>query len=779
MHQTRLAIIGSGPAGLTSAIYAARARLDPVLFTGVQAGGQLMTTGSLENFPGFPDGVNGPEFMLSVRRQAERFGTQLVDDDVTQVEFSTRPFQLWTAGQTDDQHLWQAEAVIVCTGATAIKLGIPGEDQFWGRGVSTCAVCDAAFYQDKDALVVGGGDAAVEDALALTKFAKSVKLIHRRDQLRASQIMQERVLHHPKIEIIWHTELKEIVGDQQVTGVKLFNNQSQQSSQVEVQGVFLAIGHRPQTQVFTNQLETDQQGYIVTRQSITRRGLELGQASLNAQGVIEFPTMTSVTGVFSAGDVVDLRYQQAITAAGQGTAAALDAERWLELNVNHQPVKKNKGTKMSSLHASAVQQLEKVARLLEGEFTDRPRLRAAITRLKEPQNLIAGELSIKMDDGSTQTFPAFRSQHSNARGPYKGGVRFHPHVTEDEVKALSMWMSWKCSVAGLPYGGGKGGVAVDPKKLSPAELERLSRAYLRLVADEIGPWSDVPAPDVNTDGQVMSWMVDELIKLKPDQARVQNLQATFTGKPVEWGGLPGRDEATGLGGVMILEKLMDKLGKERAQDVTIAIQGFGKVGYWFAYHADRLGYKVVAVSDSRGGVYLEDGLDPVKTLECKREENSLSDCQCDRRSCGLDKGRALTNPQLLELAVDVLVPAALENVITKANASRIKAKYIIEMANGPITPEADELLRQRGIEIVPDILANAGGVSTSYFEWAQNLQGTNWSRDKVVAELQKLLESAFADWWQTKTAKKLDGRTAAYLKAVRQIVEVMIVRGWV
>ncbi len=330
MNQTKLAIIGSGPAGLTAAIYASRAMLEPVLFAGSQAGGQLMYTSQLENFPGFPQGVNGPEFMIGMRQQAERFGTKIVDDNVTKVDLSSAPFKLWVGGQQDDDHLWQAEAVITTTGASAIRLGVPGEDKFFGRGVSSCAVCDAAFYKNKAAVVIGGGDSAMEDSLALTKFAASVKLIHRRDKLRASKIMQDRILNNPKIEVIWNTEVKEVTGDQQVTGVKVFNIKTQQISQLQADGVFLAIGHRPETELFAGQLQLDSKGYLVTRQSATEPGLKLAEAALTPDKLVNFPTMTSVTGVFAGGDAVDVCYKQAITAAGQGCAAALDAEKWLE-----------------------------------------------------------------------------------------------------------------------------------------------------------------------------------------------------------------------------------------------------------------------------------------------------------------------------------------------------------------------------------------------------------------------------------------------------------------
>ncbi len=430
-------------------------------------------------------------------------------------------------------------------------------------------------------------------------------------------------------------------------------------------------------------------------------------------------------------------------------------------------------------HLNAVKQLNQVAKLLEPHYADQAtRFAAAVKKLSEPDTVIEGKLKVTMDDGSVKTFQAYRSQHNNARGPYKGGIRFHQGVTLEEVKALSTWMTWKCAVTGIPYGGGKGGVIVDPRSLSTGELQRLSRAYVQLIADAIGPWQDIPAPDVNTTGQIMSWMVDEFeTYLKKNGKLLENPRATFTGKPVALGGSAGREEATGLGGVFVLEQLAKNLGLKRKQDITIAIQGFGNVGYWFAYHADQLGYRVVAVSDSRGGVYVERGLDIVKTLECKKKSGSLGECMCVDGVCDLKHGKVITNEELLELPVDILVPAALENVITAENADRIKAKAIIEMANGPVTPEADQILAKNEVVLVPDVLANAGGVTTSYFEWVQNLQGYSWSHQEVIGKLQPLMETAFEEMWAMKEKTNQPGRMATYMTAVKRVVDAMLLRG--
>jgi thioredoxin reductase (NADPH) len=299
----KVLIIGSGPAGITAAIYAARADLEPLMIEGFQRGGQLMLTTDVENYPGFPDGIMGPELMEQFRKQAERFGTRIISSDVTRVDFSARPFKVWV-----DQDLYESDSVIISTGASARWLDVPGEEKLRGYGVSACATCDGFFFRDKEIAVVGGGDSAMEEALFLTKFASKVTIIHRRDEFRASKIMANRALEHPKIEVIWNTVVEEILGDNGVTGLRLRNRVEDTVSELAVEGVFMAIGHDPNTAVFASQIETDEAGYILA-----------GDTS-----------MTSVEGVFAAGDVVDKVYRQAITAAGMGCRAAIDAERWLE-----------------------------------------------------------------------------------------------------------------------------------------------------------------------------------------------------------------------------------------------------------------------------------------------------------------------------------------------------------------------------------------------------------------------------------------------------------------
>ncbi|PIS08763.1 glutamate dehydrogenase [Candidatus Beckwithbacteria bacterium CG10_big_fil_rev_8_21_14_0_10_34_10] len=415
---------------------------------------------------------------------------------------------------------------------------------------------------------------------------------------------------------------------------------------------------------------------------------------------------------------------------------------------------------MINPYKSAQEQLFNVGKILKLE----PRI---IDKLKSPKNIIKVDLKVKMDSGKIKTFKAFRSQHDDSRGPFKGGIRFHPNVTEDEVKALSMWMTWKCSVVGIPYGGAKGGVICNPKKMSQKEIERLARSYIRAISPNIGPWLDVPAPDVNTNPQIMAWMIDEYQKIQKEKRKSLkwsnlgvNPLATITGKPLELGGSQGRTEATGQGGVFILQNLAKKL-KLKPKETTIAVQGFGNVGYWFAKLAYDLGYKIKALSDSQGGIIIENGsLNPEEVLEFKQKNGSL---------VNFKGAKKVSNEELLEIKVDILVPAALENVIDKSNVKKIKVKTIIELANGPITPQADKILHQRGIINIPDILANAGGVTVSYFEWVQNLQGYYWEKDEVGKKLKTIMDKAFEEFWDKYKELKVNPRMAAYAVAVERV----------
>jgi len=379
-------------------------------------------------------------------------------------------------------------------------------------------------------------------------------------------------------------------------------------------------------------------------------------------------------------------------------------------------------------------------------------------RISTPERVIEVHFPVKMDSGEIKSFTGFRSQHNNARGPYKGGLRFSPEVNLSEVKALSSWMTWKCAVADIPFGGGKGGVIVDTRVLSKTEIENLSRSFVRSIADCIGENKDVPAPDMYTTAEIMDIMVDEYAKVNG-----KRVEAVFTGKTIGGGGSEGRAEATGYGGVKVLESLSKALGME-ATGTKIAVQGIGNVGQFFALFAEKSGYKVVALSDSKGGIYNPEGLSVKEVIEYKEKNKTLA---------SFPGASFISNEDLLLLPVDVLVPSALENVITEANAEKIAAKCIIEMANGPVTPEADAILERKGIISIPDILSNSGGVTVSYFEWLQNMEKQKWTRDDVLAKLTEKIGKAFDSIWALKQEKNVSVRKAAYMLAIQRVVEAM------
>jgi glutamate dehydrogenase/leucine dehydrogenase len=429
--------------------------------------------------------------------------------------------------------------------------------------------------------------------------------------------------------------------------------------------------------------------------------------------------------------------------------------------------------------ATAMTQLSRAGAILEKRAKTKQE-KALIERklaiLSQPKRILQVTIPVVMDDGTTRIFEGYRVQHNDARGPFKGGIRYHHNVSMDEVKALAFWMAMKCAVADLPLGGGKGGIIVDPKTLSQGELERLSRGYARAIADCIGPDRDVPAPDVNTNGTIMGWMVDEFIKAQTKRFPVsaiekKKLRSTFTGKLLKDGGSEGREEATGLGGLYVLQSIIKKLGVKGKP--TVAVQGFGNVGYNIAKFLDEAGFLVVAVSDSRGGTYVPEGINPAMTLECKKKNGYLAGCYCTGSVCDLKKGKQVTNEALLELPVDILVPSALENVLTRENAGKIKAKVVLEMANGPTTAEADTLLYKHGIPVIPDILSNSGGVTVSAFEWEQNLKGQHWTKAQVNTKLKKKMDAAATAVWEASRKYKTDLRTAAFVVALDRVMKAM------
>jgi glutamate dehydrogenase/leucine dehydrogenase len=382
-----------------------------------------------------------------------------------------------------------------------------------------------------------------------------------------------------------------------------------------------------------------------------------------------------------------------------------------------------------------------------------------VLQLMRPDRYVEVSIPVVMDNGQQKIFIGFRSQHNNARGAYKGGIRFHQDVNLDEVRALSFWMTFKNAVVNVPFGGGKGGVIVNPKELSIAELEKMSRGYVKKMAPIFGPEIDVPAPDVNTNGQIMGWMLNEYQKLSGNQSK-----ATFTGKSLDNGGSQGREEATGFGGVYVFEEVVKSKVVDLPAGSSIAIQGFGNVATFFAQAAIKLGYKVVALSDSKGGIYNAEGLDYEKVMAHKKTTGALKD---------FIGAKNISNEELLELPVEILVPAALENVLTEQNAEKIKAKLIIEMANGPTTPEADSIFEKNGVVVIPDILANSGGVATSYFEWYQNMHNEVWDKDQVLEKLSKLIKQAYYDVLEKRQQYNTSFHSAAYILATERIITAM------
>jgi len=405
----------------------------------------------------------------------------------------------------------------------------------------------------------------------------------------------------------------------------------------------------------------------------------------------------------------------------------------------------------------AQRQLDDCARLLDLD----PGIHAI---LRQPMREMHVHIPVRMDDGSIRVFESFRVQYNDAKGPTKGGIRFHPDETIDTVRALAAWMTWKCALLDLPLGGGKGGVVCNPKELSRGELERLSRAYARAYAEFIGPDVDVPAPDVYTNPQIMAWMMDEYSK---DMHR--NTFGVLTGKPLSVGGSVGRGDATARGGLITVREAAQLLGIDMSK-ARVAIQGYGNAGYYAAVLArQQFGSTVVAVSDSKGGIYSAQGLDPEAVQEHKNATGSV---------VGFAGTQAITNEALLELGVDVLIPAALEQVITGSNAGRVKARILAELANGATTPEADAILYSQGVHVIPDFLCNAGGVTVSYFEMVQNAYSYYWDEKTIKARLDAKMTAAFHEVHELAMRLGVHNRLAAYCVAVQRVAEAVRLRGW-
>ncbi len=395
----------------------------------------------------------------------------------------------------------------------------------------------------------------------------------------------------------------------------------------------------------------------------------------------------------------------------------------------------------------------------------------AIESLKYPKASLTVSIPVRMDDGSLKVFQGYRVRYDDSRGPGKGGVRYHPNVSLDEVQSLAFWMTFKCAALSLPFGGAKGGITVNPKTLSRLELERLSRGYIDAIADFIGPNVDILAPDVYTNAMVMGWMMDQYSIIQR-----QASPGVVTGKPIAMGGSLGRDTATAMGAFFAIETLMPKF-ERHPQDTTVAVQGFGNAGATIAELLFRAGYRVVAVSDSQGGIYSKKGLDIPSIRQIKDSTRSIQAVYCDGTVCSVTEHNVLTNEELLMLDVDILIPAALENQITEVNAKDVKAQFIFEVANGPISFAADAILEQKGVYVFPDILINAGGVTVSYFEWIQNRNGLYWTLEEVNQTLQRKMVEETERIWSIAQSHSIPVRTAAYVHALNRLGEALDAKG--
>jgi glutamate dehydrogenase (NAD(P)+) len=403
----------------------------------------------------------------------------------------------------------------------------------------------------------------------------------------------------------------------------------------------------------------------------------------------------------------------------------------------------------------AREQLRRVAKTFQID----PNLVSVLSQCKKA---VAVSIPVYMDDGTIKVFEGYRVTHNIARGPSKGGIRYHPDVTLDEVKSLAMWMTWKCALVGIPFGGAKGGVICDPKKLSRLELQKMTRRYTSEIINEIGPEKDIPAPDVGTNADVMAWIFDTY-----SMNMGHSVLGVVTGKPLNVGGSLGRREATSRGALYCIREALRKEGK-RIEGITVAVQGFGNVGMYLAQFLHEQGAKVIAITDSRGGIHNPNGINIPAAIAHKQETGALF---------GSRDGEEITNEEIVLLECDLLAPCALEQVITSQNADRVRTRLIVEGANGPLTPAADEILDDKGVTVLPDILANAGGVVVSYFEWVQGLQEYFWKENEVNARLNDIMTRAFNETWQTHEQRGVSMRTAAYGIAVNRVAEATMTRG--
>jgi glutamate dehydrogenase len=705
-----LIIIGAGPAGLSAATYAARYKLK-TLVIGAVKGGLISEAYEVCNFPSY-EKIKGLDLSSKMVEQTLSLGVQIERENV--LEISKKEF----FNVKTELNCYYSKKILIATGTERKKLGVKGEKDFQEKGVNYCATCDAGLYTDKIVAVVGGGDAALTSALLLADYAKKIYLVHRNNDFsNAEPAWAELVGKNEKIEQVLNSNVAEIYGNFKVEGIRLDTDRI-----INLNGVFIEIGSTPDERLSKQLNLKTERNYI----SVNRK------------------QETNVEGVYAAGDITDNQFKQAVTACSEGAIAAHSIYE----KIKSEEVVQQKPAAKGELFENIKKRLENISKFMN--LSDKE-----LSLLLSHKRIIAKKLSV-----NGKTYDSWRILHNDALGPGKGGIRYHPNVSEDEVKSLSFWMSLKNSLVGLPYGGAKGGVKFNPKEETKETLEALSREYIRNFHDVLGQDIDIPAPDVYTNAEIMGWMLDEFEKIKGEHE-----PGMITGKPLCLQGLALRGDATARGGLIILEEL---LKKTKEKTMRISIQGFGNAGLNLAKMLYEKGHTIIAVSDSKGSIFNPNGLDINALAKIKEETDTLD----------IEYAKKLSNAEMLEIDTDVLVLAAIENQVTSANAERINAKYILEIANGPVNAEADAILKRKGIMVIPDILANAGGVVVSYFEWAQNKTGNILNEDYLKQKLEQMMTSSFRNVYDLFSQNtELDMRKAAYIIAIKRILSAEKARG--
>ncbi len=702
-----LIIIGAGPAGLSAAIYAARYKLNTLVLGNVH-GGLISEAYEVCNFPSY-EKIRGFELGEKMMQQALSLGVEVKRENVLEIKKK----DLFSV-QTDLGN-YTSKKVLIATGTERRKLDVKGEKEFQERGVNYCATCDAGLYQDKTVAIVGGGNAALTSALLLAEYAKKVYLICREKEFeKAEPLWVDIVRKNEKIEQISNSNVTEIYGNTKVEGVNLDTGKD-----IKLNGIFIEIGMVPDEKFSRLLGLKTERGYIFVNKK----------------------QETNVEGVYAAGDITNNPVKQAVTACGEGAIAAQSVYEKIKLGENP-PIKMT-----NDIFYNIEKRIKELGRIMN--LTDNE-----VSILLSHKRIKKAELAV-----NGKRYDSWRILHNDSLGPGKGGIRYHPNVSEDEVRALSFWMSLKNSLLDLPYGGAKGGVRINPKEETRETIEEISREYIRNFHEVLGENIDIPAPDVYTNSEIMGWMLDEFEKIKE-----KHEPGMITGKPLCLQGLELRADSTARGGLIILEEFLKKV---REKNARISVQGFGNAGMNIAKMLYERDYKIIAVSDSKGGLFNPLGLNINSVIKSK-EQGDMQDANAKK----------ISNAELLEIDTDVLILAAIENQITSENAEKVKAKYILEIANGPVNAAGEDILRGKNVIIIPDILANAGGVVVSYFEWAQNKMGNILDEEYLRQKLEKMMVASFNKVYELfKQSNGIDMRKAAYMIAIKRILAAEKARG--